>query len=228
MDKSKFYNFLNQLDSSILLSNILKRTENSFQNVEEIYNNNLCVWYFNNSDERSVESDEFVPVNGVAKDIGKLNFSKYQDGLELTEKDFIENELSHIAKLDLSLLKKPSYKKQVKKYINLLHSKLRDDEKLPMEGGHLSIFAPGAFQLWEVLFEEWKINENSRADVSFIFEAMRRDRLIHPTVSKVNFRDWINETYEISLKKIEFTNIKQSNNRHRLSTYSNLKQAYKL
>lgn len=51
------------------------------------------------------------------------------------------------------------------------------------------------------MFDSFKINESSRTDVKFMYEAMKKDGLIYPTVNQTSFLDWINKTYNLSIEK---------------------------
>lgn len=90
---------------------------------------------------------------------------------------------------------------------------------------HPKIFVKNAFDIWEQMFECFKINKTKRTDLSFMYEVMLYDKLIHETVSKKNIEGWINETYKFEIDKIHYTNIKSSANEKRMTTYNLLKQS---
>jgi len=90
---------------------------------------------------------------------------------------------------------------------------------------HLKIFVENAFNIWEQMFESFKINKKKRTDLSFMYEVMLYDKLIHKTVSKKNIEDWINETYQFAIDKIHYTDIKTRANEKRMATYNLLKQS---
>lgn len=89
---------------------------------------------------------------------------------------------------------------------------------------HLKIFVENAFDMWEQMFCSFKIDKTKRTDLSFMYEVMLYNKLIHKTVSKKNIEDWINETYKFEIDKIHYTNIKTTANEKRMATYNLLKQ----
>ena len=90
---------------------------------------------------------------------------------------------------------------------------------------HLKIFVENAFDIWEQMFESFKINKTKRTDLSFMYEVMLYDKLIHKTVSKKNYEDWINGTYNFGIDKIHYTDIKTTANEKRMATYNLIKQS---
>lgn len=57
----------------------------------------------------------------------------------------------------------------------------------PVSNLHSAIFQSNAFEVWQSMFNDFKINERSRTDVKFMFEEMKKEGLIHNTVSQINF-----------------------------------------
>jgi hypothetical protein len=116
-------------------------------------------------------------------------------------------------------------------YINFCESRLNQPQQPEavkpdeVKNMHFKIFASNSFNLWERMFEHFKINEKKRTDLSFMYEVMIFPELIHETVSKKNIEDWINETYTFDIDKIHFTDIKSKANENRMSTYNLLKQS---
>ncbi|HRO09827.1 MAG: hypothetical protein IT246_09165 [Bacteroidia bacterium] len=85
------------------------------------------------------------------------------------------------------------------------------------------IFKGNAFEVWESMFDSFQIKENSRTDVKFIFEEMKKDGLIHNTVNQKSFLDWILEKHDIVIEKTS----NYSKTKERISIYRNAKQLYK-
>jgi hypothetical protein len=66
---------------------------------------------------------------------------------------------------------------------------------------HNHIFKDNAFEVWQSMFDEFGINESSRTDVKFMFEEMKKKKLIHHTVNQINFLEWISLTYSLNIEK---------------------------
>lgn len=88
---------------------------------------------------------------------------------------------------------------------------------------HTMIFKGNAFEVWQRMFEEFKIIESSRADVKFIFEEMKKDGLIHNTVSQTSFLYWISKNYN-GLEVQKTSN--HSRTKERISIYNTAKTIY--
>lgn len=92
---------------------------------------------------------------------------------------------------------------------------------------HSHIFKNNSFTIWEKFFEHLEVNESKRTDMRFIFEVMKRDELIHSTITVKNIQDWICETYEFALDKLQFTNINDASNKKRMKDYLKIKSENK-
>lgn len=88
---------------------------------------------------------------------------------------------------------------------------------------HSEIFKNNAFEVWESMFESFVIVKESRTDVKFIFEAMKKDTFIHNTVSQKSFLDWINKIYSLAIEKTSNHSITNE----RISIYNTAKSIYK-
>lgn len=88
---------------------------------------------------------------------------------------------------------------------------------------HNDYFKDNAFIIWERLFENFNINETKRTDLRFMYEIMKYKGQIHKTVTVKNITDWINETYDFSIDKLQYTNIKSKSNENRMSIYNLIK-----
>jgi hypothetical protein len=89
---------------------------------------------------------------------------------------------------------------------------------------HTHIFKGNAFEVWQAMFDSFQIIESSRTDVKFMFEEMKKDNLIHNTVSQTSFLNWISDTYQITVEKTS----NYSKTTARKSIYSNAKKLYKV
>lgn len=90
---------------------------------------------------------------------------------------------------------------------------------------HSQIFKGNAFEVWESLFESFGITESSRTDVKFIYEEMKKEGLIHNTVSQIAFLEWITINHNGLI--VEKTS-NHSRTKNRLTIYSNAKKLYKI
>lgn len=86
------------------------------------------------------------------------------------------------------------------------------------------IFKGNAFEVWQSMYDSFQITENSRTDVKFMFEEMKKDGLIHKTVNQKTFLDWLSEPpYQITIQKT--SNYSKTNVRN--SIYHSAKQLYR-
>ena len=92
-------------------------------------------------------------------------------------------------------------------------------------GKHTQIFNRNGYIIWKLLFSDLHIVESSRTDLRFMYEIMKYHNLIYSTVSVTNFTKWINLTYEFSIDKLPFTDIKSNSNIKRMLIFNHLKQA---
>lgn len=88
---------------------------------------------------------------------------------------------------------------------------------------HYHIFKDNAFEFWQRLFENFNINETKRTDLRFMYEIMKYNGQIHETVTVKNITDWINDTYDFNIGKLQSTNIKDKSNESRMSIYNLIK-----
>src|SRR5690606_4991398 len=89
---------------------------------------------------------------------------------------------------------------------------------------HNHIFVNNAFEVWQSMFDEFNINESKRSDVKFMFEIMRKEKMIYDTVKQVSFLKWISETYEGMI--IEKTS-NYSKTITRMNAFNRAKELYK-
>lgn len=90
---------------------------------------------------------------------------------------------------------------------------------------HPKIFNSNAFEVWERLFHDFNIKSSSRTDTRFCFDIMKYNGLIHDTIKQVDFLDWINTVYQISIGRSQFSDWKK--NHKRITIYNNAKTIYK-
>jgi hypothetical protein len=159
------------------------------------------------------------------------------------KKKFVLNEIEKI-KSSIEVLKedikikiyfiRDNKKKQVDildSYLNFLKNKLNGQPQQSeiinvlevKKELHNNIFTDNAFYVWERLFENFNINETKRTDLRFMYEIMKYNGQIHKTVTVKNITDWINETYNFNIDKLQYTSIKSTSNENRMSIYNLIK-----
>jgi hypothetical protein len=84
-------------------------------NINEVYNNNLTLWYINNSDIKPTTKDgKGIEIeNHKILNLDNVNLSKTKRGRELTEIDFIDDQLIKLSKMNfdaLNIINKKNYK----------------------------------------------------------------------------------------------------------------------
>tara|TARA_R110000782_G_scaffold146116_3_gene238845 strand:- start:638 stop:1444 length:807 start_codon:yes stop_codon:yes gene_type:complete len=85
---------------------------------------------------------------------------------------------------------------------------------------HNNIFKGNSFEIWQHLFDDFKIKKSSRTDIDFMFQIMKYDSLIYDNIGLIDIQKWINKTYQISVDKVKYTNPKSKSNEKRMSTYN--------
>jgi hypothetical protein len=88
---------------------------------------------------------------------------------------------------------------------------------------HYNIFTDNAFYVWQRLFESFNITGTQRTDLRFMYEIMKYNGQIHKSVTVKNITDWINETYNFSIDKLQYTSIKDKSNENRMTIYNLIK-----
>lgn len=201
-----------------------------FSNIDEVYNNNLNYWFLNNSDNVTTKDGNSIEIiNNEIINAYNVVFSKTKDGFQLNEIDFIKEQIKF---LDNLYFDKLSFKqqKQFEAYKSFLLNKQKAPEQTEINKPdefknelHNHIFKGNAFEFWQKLFENFNINETKRTDLRFMYEVMKYNGQIHETVTVTNITDWINDTYEFSIEKLQYTNIKSKSNQNRMSIYNLIK-----
>ena len=104
---------------------------------------------------------------------------------------------------------------------------IMDKKEFPKEGRvdyqHPHIFYYNGFDVWQSMFDSFKISSRSRTDVRFMFDKMKKDGMIRKNMRFQDFLEWVNETYGLEVEKISFADL---NNIKRLSIYYNAAQLF--
>jgi hypothetical protein len=89
---------------------------------------------------------------------------------------------------------------------------------------HNDVFKDNAFEVWQSMFDEFKITESSyNTDLDFMFSVMQHQEnnfLIHRGITKIRMLEWINEEHQMTFSKIQYTNHKIQSNKSRLSVFN--------
>jgi hypothetical protein len=204
-------------------------------NIDKVYLNNINIWYYLNSDSvikkdgnKEVRSKLNTINNVILLNPGNFIFCKTQNGFKLTEDDFINAELKRFEELDVNKLLLAE-NKQFEYYKNFLLNKLEKPQQLQnikpdeiKKELHNNIFKDNDFEVWQSMFEKFKITESNRTDIDFMFEVMKYHNLIYDNIKYVDIQNWINNVYKISFDKIKFTNHKAKSNDKRLIIYNDI------
>ena len=146
----------------------------------------------------------------------------YNSSYTLNEK--IKLELETLEKLPINKTDYKILKERYQKYLTNIEpqqQKNNEPDEVKKEL-HNNIFKGNAFEIWQSMFEKFKITESKRTDIDFMFEVMKYNNLIYDNIKYVDIQNWINNVYEISFDKIKFTNHKAKSNDKRLIIYNDI------
>lgn len=146
----------------------------------------------------------------------------YNSSYTLNEK--IKLELETLEKLPINKTDYKILKERYQKYLTNIEpqqQKNNEPDEVKKEL-HNNIFKGNAFEIWQSMFDKFKITESKRTDIDFMFEVMKYNNLIYDNIKYVDIQNWINNVYEISFDKIKFTNHKAKSNDKRLIIYNDI------
>jgi hypothetical protein len=146
----------------------------------------------------------------------------YNTSYTLNEK--IKLELETLEKLPINNTDYKILKERYQKYLTNIEpqqQKNNEPDEVKKEL-HNNIFKGNAFEIWQSMFEKFKITESKRTDIDFMFEVMKYNNLIYDNIKYVDIQNWINNVYEISFDKIKFTDHKAKSNDKRLIIYNDI------
>tara|TARA_R110000744_G_scaffold376199_1_gene490292 strand:- start:76 stop:801 length:726 start_codon:yes stop_codon:yes gene_type:complete len=192
-------------------------------NIDKVYLNNINIWYYLNSDSvikkdgnKEVRSKLDTINNVILLNPENFIFCKTQNGFKLTEDDFINAELKRFEELDVNKLLLAE-NKQFEYYKNFLLNKLEKPQQLQdikpdeiKKELYNNIFKDNSIYLFEKYFDNKSMTFQSRTDFRFLFEQMKKDNLIHDTVTLGQYIKFIGKYgyYETELKAIELDALK--------------------
>ena len=150
------------------------------------------------------------------------------DSEYLSIKMFEKTEPYHIAPQKFFL---ESKRKSIEEQLKI--DKLRSKQKQPQQTEniktnevtknlHNRIFVDNSFEIWQSMFDKFKITKNKRTDIDFMFQVMKYNNQIHKNIGYTDIKDWINEVYELTFDKIKYTDHKATSNEKRLIIYNEI------
>lgn len=224
----KILEYLNTENTKFLFSYI----KTDFSNLDEVYQNNLNLWFCNNSDEKTTKDSKGIEItNGILLNPDNIIFSKTKNGFELTEIDFINNQIKDINKLDFESLTFAE-KKQFEAYKSFLSNKqnppqqvenFKPDEVKKELYNH--IFKDNAFEVFEKYHTTKNLAENCKTDLNLLFQLFKKDNLFLETVELKHYIKWLNSTYNYSLIELKRVDIKTRPNIQRTNDYKEYKKS---
>lgn len=167
-----------------------------------------------------------------------LAFEQRQTPLFLSELNKLESELRSI-KINIKLSESNSSNSQVKisqnevintESENLINTnKYQNTEEIKNveaeEELHNHIFKGNAFKLFQKYHLTKQLAENSKTDLSLLFQLFTIDSLFVDTVELKHYIRWLNNTYDYNLMELKKTNIKSKPNIQRTNDYKEYKSS---
>ena len=144
-----------------------------------------------------------------------------------TEKEKIKLELELIDKLPNNKNDFKILKYRYKKYLTNIEPQQTEIKTHEVKNEikkelHNNIFIGNSFEIWQSMFEKFKITNKKRTDVDFMFQIMKYNNLIYENISYKDMALWIDKVYEITFEKIKYTDPKTSANEKRLIIYNDI------
>lgn len=85
---------------------------------------------------------------------------------------------------------------------------------------HSQIFKNNNFEIWQRMFDDFNITKSSRTDIDFMFQIMKYESLIWDNIGLTDMQNWINETYQIAVEKVKYTDPNSKSNEKRMIAYN--------
>jgi hypothetical protein len=183
---------------------------------------------------KKLDKNKVVRIKNNDSIINVDNWSKLKDvffsqrmetyNSSYTPNEKIKLELETLKKLPINNTDYKILKERYQKYLTNIEpqqQKNNEPDEVKKEL-HNNIFKGNAFEIWQSMFDKFKITESKRTDIDFMFEVMKYNNLIYDNIKYVDIQNWINNVYEISFDKIKFTNHKAKSNDKRLIIYNDI------
>ena len=201
------------------------KTSNTIDDFKDVLTADEIKKLDNNKVVRIKNNDSTITVDNWSE-LKDIFFSQrmemYNSSYTLNEK--IKLELETLEKLPINNTDYKILKERYQKYLTNIEpqqQKNNEPDEVKKEL-HNNIFKGNAFEIWQSMFDKFKITESKRTDIDFMFEVMKYNNLIYDNIKYVDIQNWINNVYEISFDKIKFTNHKAKSNDKRLIIYNDI------
>jgi hypothetical protein len=149
----------------------------------------------------------------------------YKDSYTINEKIVLE--LKHLENIEPSKQENEILKSRYIEYLNnkleLPQQEKTNKAKDVKKELHNHIFKGNAFEVLEKYFANKNVTEQSKTDLSVLYQLMKADNLIRETVELVNFIKWLNITFDYSLIEIRKANLNNRPNIKRENDYKEYK-----
>ncbi len=231
----KILEYLNTENTKFLFSYI----KPDFSNLDEVYQNNLNLWFCNNSDEKTTKDSKGVEItNGILLNPDNIIFSKTKNGFELTEIDFINDQIKYINKLDFESLTFAE-KKQFETYKSFLSNKQNPPQQVEnfktdeVKNIHPK-FNPNywnkeCFELFKYIYDEYyKGTKRQLTNIWFYLKEYQSTNYILKA-TKEQYETFILENYQIKITNFDKAQTKWEDkeygtiNDHRINFEDSLK-----
>ena len=217
--------FKKTADFSFFQIYIDTKTDNILDDFKDVLTANEIKKLDKNKSIRIRNNDSIVTIDNWNK-LKDIFFSQRMEmyNLSYTLNEKIKLELETLEKLPINKTDYKILKERYQKYLTNIEpqqQKNNEPDEVKKEL-HNNIFKGNAFEIWQSMFEKFKITESKRTDIDFMFEVMKYNNLIYDNIKYVDIQNWINNVYEISFDKIKFTDHKAKSNDKRLIIYNDI------
>jgi len=217
--------FKKTADFSFFQIYIDTKTDNILDDFKDVLTANEIKKLDKNKSIRIRNNDSIVTIDNWNK-LKDIFFSQRMEmyNLSYTLNEKIKLELETLEKLPINKTDYKILKERYQKYLtNIEPQQQKNNEPVEVKKElHNNIFKGNAFEVWQSMFDKFKITESKRTDIDFMFEVMKYNNLIYDNIKYVDIQNWINNVYEISFDKIKFTDHKAKSNDKRLIIYNDI------
>lgn len=212
-----------------------------FSNINDVYTNNITLWYFANSDHKKDNSEPDTDgfknniVNDWINDLSKLEYSKTTKGFELTETDFIKAEFKRFELFEVDKLNLAE-KKQFDFYTDFLNKKLNsfeagatDNIKNEHPKHDPNLWNTDSFELFKYLYDcYYKTTNRQLTNIWFFLKESNSSKYILKA-TKDQYKDFIFDNYQKKITNFDKAQAKWEDkeyntiNEHRMNFEDTLK-----
>lgn len=198
-----------------------------FSNIEEVYQNNLLLWFINNGDSLETKDSKGIEIrNNTVLNPENIEVLKTKRGFKITENDFIKSDLETLENLNVNLLTFTE-KKQFEFYKNYLKKKNTEPQQKEIiqldevkKNEYIEIFKnDSGYNIFLELHNIYKNKHNQQANYSFIFYALKKDYLVCIGSRFIEFLS----TISIHIDKIDS---RQSGTNSKTELYKSIQSKY--